>query len=608
MLPTLDQLLRVPHVDSGYGFDLSPDGQRVAFSWNRTGAWEIYEMALRYPGRAHTEALNEARPLTSPPGGKFHPRYSPDGSQLAYALDLDGSESYHIAVCDLRSHQHRDLTRNITFSHQPNMSWSPDGRELAVLSDERGHFSLYRLSVDTEETRLLLAVEHPCWDARWSPDGNWIAVEVEWHAQDRSIFLVNCSDGSSRQLRHNDEVLNALHPAWSPDGQTLAFCSDLTGWHRIGLHDIGSERIRWLEAESGEYAEPSWSPDGSRLVCVHTRGADTSLSVWDLASAAANDYSASPGVHSHPHFTRDGQGIVFLHENPRHPGDLWQLDLASGAFSQLTSSLPEDVDMRSFALPEEVWYPSIDGTMVPAMLYRPLAPHACALVNIHGGPNWLYQRNWHPLMSYLAAHGWAVLAPNYRGSTGYGRAWAQANYMRLGEVDTFDCAAGAQYLLSEELADPAKIAVSGRSHGGYLTMTCLTEYPDLWAGGSAIVPFMNWFTSHESSRKDLQHWDIENFGDPAENAELWKRRSPFFYLDRIQASVQLICGAHDPRCPASESLAARDRLQQLGTPVELILYPDEGHGFLKLENVVDHELRRLSFLERMAACAHLPEP
>jgi len=196
-----------------------------------------------------------------------------------------------------------------------------------------------------------------------------------------------------------------------------------------------------------------------------------------------------------------------------------------------------------------------------------------------------------------------VLAPNYRGSTGYGRAWAQANDMRLGEVDTFDCAAGARYLLREHLVDPKKLFVSGRSHGGYLTMTCLTEYPDLWAGGSAVVPFLNWFTSHEYSRADLQHWDVENFGDPVQNADLWRRRSPFFYLDQIQASVQLICGEHDPRCPASESIAARDLLQELGKQVELILYPDEGHGFLKLENVIDHEVRRLTFLNQMLVSA-----
>jgi dipeptidyl aminopeptidase/acylaminoacyl peptidase len=111
-----------------------------------------------------------------------------------------------------------------------------------------------------------------------------------------------------------------------------------------------------------------------------------------------------------------------------------------------------------------------------------------------------------------------------------------------------------------------------------------------------VVPFLNWFTAHANSREDLQHWDLENFGDPQENYDLWYERSPFFFLDRITAPVQLICGAHDVRCPASESVQARDALLAQGKPCDLILYPDEGHSFLKTENVVDAEKRRVSFL------------
>jgi dipeptidyl aminopeptidase/acylaminoacyl peptidase len=601
MTPTFEQLLRVPHVDSGYGFDLSPDGNRMLYSWNGSGAWEIYESTLPALGGSVSVMAGEVRPMTVPPGGKFHPRYSPDGKHVAYSLDLDGSESFHIVTMDLASGRQTDLTPDIPFAHQPNLGWSPDGRQLAVLSDAAGQFALYALPLNGGGARLLLDVGHPCWDAHWSPDGHWIAVEVEWHGQDRSIFLVDPEGGKTRQLQLNGEALNAMNPAWSPDGQTLAFCADPDGWYGIGLYHPGLRTLRWLEGAGGEDTDPAWSPDGNRLVCVHTRGSDTSLRIHDLSGHNVTSYRLARGLYSHPRFSRDGESLLFIYEDPRRPGDLWQLDLRNGGFTQLTHSLPDDVDTGAFIVPEEVEYPSMDGSMVPAMLYRPSIQDAPALVNIHGGPNWLYQCNWHPLMSYLAARGWAVLAPNYRGSTGYGRAWAHANHMRLGEVDTFDCAAGAQYLVREKLADLGKILVSGRSHGGYLTMTCLTEYPDLWAGGSAVVPFMNWFTCHENSRKDLQHWDIENFGDPVRNAALWQRRSPLFYLHQLQAAVQLICSAHDPRCPASESIAARDRLRELGKQVELILYADEGHAFLNLGNVVDQEARRLDFLERMAA-------
>jgi dipeptidyl aminopeptidase/acylaminoacyl peptidase len=242
----------------------------------------------------------------------------------------------------------------------------------------------------------------------------------------------------------------------------------------------------------------------------------------------------------------------------------------------------------------------MDGTLIPAMLYKPegAGPHSPAVVLIHGGPSFHLAHYWNPFLSYIAARGWTLIAPNYRGSTGYGRDWMISNRFEMGRLDTEDCSAAAIFLAKEGLADPKKIAVTGRSHGGYLTMTCLTSHPDLWAGGSAVVPFLNWFTGHENSREDLQYWDIRNMGDPKKYHDLWRERSPFFFLDQVRAPVQLIAGENDPRCPPSESTAAHNKLLELGIQSELLLYKGEGHGFLKLENVIDSEVKRVEFLAK----------
>ena len=117
-------------------------------------------------------------------------------------------------------------------------------------------------------------------------------------------------------------------------------------------------------------------------------------------------------------------------------------------------------------------------------------------------------------------------------------------------------------------------------------MTCLTQHPDKWIAGSAVVLFLNWFTAHNNSREDLQHWDLQNFGDPDSNLDLWYLRSPYFFMENIQVPVQLIYGVHDVRCPARESLDAYNRKIELGKECEYILYEDEGHSFLKKENIV----------------------
>lgn len=587
----LKKLLSVPYVDPYIGFDISPDSTKVAFSWNPIGQWEIYELPL--------DGSKPPWQVTSGPGGKFAPKYSPDGTRLAYSVDFNGSENYHIFVHDLASGGHTDLTPEIDYALQPHFDWSPDGKEIAFLANRTGCFSTYVMPASSGTERLLFDNGCPAWNVSWSPDGRWLAVQSQTIGQDHGIFIVPTQVGDAIQISDESSPLNAHNPCWSPDGTRLVFCCDQKGVYDIAIYHVASKSVTWITSGEGEKTHPDWSPDGERLAYIYSHGAETRLSV-QKPGETPETHQVEPGIHFTPKFTPDGKQVIFVFDNPRHPDDLWTLWLSDGTFYQLTDSLPDELADSAFVMPQEIWYPGLDGENIPALLYQPANAdkHAPAVVTIHGGPNWLFQFTWNPLMTHLASRGWVVLSPNYRGSTGYGRNWQIANRFDLGGVDTRDVAAGAMYLASQGLADPARIAVTGRSHGGYLTMTCLTQYPDLWVAGSAVVPFLNWFTAHANSRDDLQHWDIENLGDPEDNHDLWYEHSPFFFLDRVCVPVQLICGANDPRCPASESTEARDKLLALGREVDFVLYQDEGHAFLKIENVVSSEVRRVSFLAR----------
>jgi dipeptidyl aminopeptidase/acylaminoacyl peptidase len=610
MMPTsvldYESLLRVPGVDPYIGFEISPDGKQAAFAWNRSGQWEIYVIELDPPG--------EPRQVTGGTGAKFGPRFSPDGRCLLYVLDLDGSEDFDVMLCDLGTGTHTNLTPESPDAIQPHLSWSPDGRQIALISNRSGQFSTYVLRLDFEsgiralgEPRLVFGGIGPNVDVHWSPDGGWLAVVVESQGQDFAAALVPVSEELTeyKPLEVEGKPLNVREPCWSPDGKRLAFSSNPSGDYDIGIFDLAGGRIEWATAGQGDKGEPDWSADGERLAYVHTEGPETWLAIRELDEREPRRYQIEPGLHFSPHFTPDGGRVLCVFDSPRRPDDLWQLDLETGQFQQLTCSLPANLALEDFVIPDHIHYQSLDGRSVPALLYLPASTGGAAtvvkppaVIVVHGGPDWAFQLLWYPLMAHIASRGWVVLAPNYRGSTTYGREWQYANRYELGWGDTGDVTAGADYLVRAGLVDARRIAITGRSHGGYLTMSCLTTYPDRWAGGSAVVPFLNWFTSHQNSREDLQHWDIENMGDPIENEERWRERSPFFFLDRIAAPVQLICGANDPRCPASESIAARDALLNSGKEVDFLLYHDEGHTFLKIENVVDHELRRVEFLAR----------
>ncbi len=582
----LSQLLRVPHVDNTLPFALSPDGERLVFSWNKSGKWEL-EIGNWENGNWVIDKLKIGLQ-----GAKFAPVFSADGNRLAFALDVDGSESYQIAVHDFESGVTTNLTPQIAYAHQPNISWSPDGKTLAVLSDKHGQFALHLLPTDGSEGRMIKNVFRPCWDAKWSPDGQWIALEAEAAASDRSLYLVPVH--RPRKGKKVDTIqipLNAEHPAWSPDSKFLAFSGERGEWHDIGLFNVETQEITWVNESAGDDTQPAWSRSGEVIGWIHSEGAQTSFQ-FRKKDGSLGEKKVGAGVHSFPQFK--AEDVILLYEDPSHPCDLWLMGLEDGSIQRLTNSLPDELSKAEFIPPEEVWYAGMDGAKVPALLYR--GAGKAAVIDIHGGPNWHIQFSWQPFIAHMVSRGWTVLAPNYRGSTGYGKAWQNASRYDMGGVDTDDCAAGAKYLMENGLGE--KIAVTGRSHGGFLTMSCLTRYPDLWAAGSAVVPFLNWLKSHQDSREDLQHWNIENMGDPEERRELWISHSPYFFLDKVNAPVQMISGGNDPRCPASDAIEARDKLVELGKEVEFLLYEDEGHSFLKLENIIDAEEKCAAFLAR----------
>ena len=547
-------------------------------------------------------ASDAPRLVSQKQGSKSSPLHSPDGTMLAYAIDLDGSESYQIIIHDLNTNISTNITPDIVYAHQPNFSWSPDCEMLAVLSDKHGQFALHLLPVDGTAGRLLKNVFRPCRDAKWSPDGQWIAIEAESTASDRSIYVmpVNRPRKGERvntvQLKINGQLLNAQQPVWSPDSKFLAFSGENGEWHDIGLFNIETQEITWVNESAGDDAQPAWARSGNRIGWIHSEGAQTSFQFKE-GSGLVREKKIGNGVHYFPQFTTDS--VVILYEDSRRPCDLWKLNLEDDSMLQLTNSLPAELRDADFIQPEEVGYAGRDGAQVPALLYR-AKNRECAVINIHGGPNRAHQFSWEPMMSYMASRGWTTLAPNYRGSTGYGKKWQNASRYDMGGVDAEDCAAGVNYLIENDFvpSDKNKIAVTGRGYGGYLTMTCMTKHPELWAVGSAAAPFLNWLKLHKNSRDDFQHWNIENMGDPEDNRQLWIERSPYFHLDKINAPVQLTCGGIDPRCPASESKDARDKLVELGREVELLLYKDEGHSFLDMDNIVDAEEKRMEFLAK----------
>jgi dipeptidyl aminopeptidase/acylaminoacyl peptidase len=255
--------------------------------------------------------------------------------------------------------------------------------------------------------------------------------------------------------------------------------------------------------------------------------------------------------------------------------------------------------------PYLVHYPSRDGKWtISAFVYVPFnlprQPISPAIVYVHGGPASQSVNSFNRFIQYMANQGYIVIAPNYRGSTGYGKDFQHANLFDMGGGDLQDVLAAADWIKQTGYVDPKKLILTGGSYGGYLTMMGVTKAPDVWAAGVPIVPFVNWFTEIENEDPVLQQSDIATMGDLKTNKALYEDRSPIFFVDKIKAPLLLLAGGNDPRCPAEESQQVVDAVKKNGGSAELKVYKNEGHGFSRVENQIDAYRRVAGFLKAKA--------
>lgn len=587
----LEAMIRGVYSD-GEGFHVSPDGRSVAFVWNMSGQWQIHLM--RFGDKQSTQ-------LTMGSESSLSPRFSPNGKHLAYCQDCQGDEKFDIFLRDPESKESNNITPNTDESILPFIRWSADGKRIALASNKTGKFCVYSMPSEGGECQLLCDHRYDDSDPQWAPDGKRIMFTSMTKGQDHGVFIVSAIGGESLQLGDESGALDASMPDWSLDSRRIAFASTSRGMSDIGIYDRANHSVEWLTDSTRECYAPCWSPDGQYVAYRENHDGNIAIALQRLG-AEKRSFQVGPGIHTQLAFTPDSKHLIFTFSGPRHPSDLWILNIAEEKFSLLTDSLDPSINPEILVLPTIVRFKSVGEQSIPGLLYKPAATKEDkkppAIVYIHGGPSAQHDNDWYPSVQDLVARDFVVLAPNYRGSTGYGRKFRDANRFVMGRDDLADVVAAADYLVKENLVDPERIAVTGISFGGYLTMCALTKHPDRWAVGSALFPFLNWFTEFENEREDLRYWDRENMGNPKEDPDRFREASPIFFMDKVRAPAQLMAGTQDVRCPLSESVQARDILLKLGKTVDFVVYEDEGHSFRKVQNRVDAWKRRAAFLER----------
>jgi dipeptidyl aminopeptidase/acylaminoacyl peptidase len=332
----------------------------------------------------------------------------------------------------------------------------------------------------------------------------------------------------------------------------------------------------------------SWSPDGLRLVVTVNRGGSLDLATVEVGTGRAADLRRGPGVHQRPNWLPDGRTITFEYEDPLHPADLYRMDVETYRVTQLTFSNPPALQALDLVMPEPVSYRSLDGMEIPAFLYRPLHPNGAAIVYPHGGPTSQYILEWDIWAQYLVAKGYTWLAPNFRGSSGYGIAFERANHDVWGVKDTEDCLAAADYLTTLPWIDRTRLGIYGASYGSYLAV-CALAYDPRYRFACAVAKYgdCNILTSWAQGEREAREEMERMMGHPAVRREAYDRGSPVRQVSRIRSPLLIVHGLQDPIVHPLQSEELVEALKREEKTFEYRTYPDEGHGLLLRKNQLD---------------------
>ena len=591
------------------GTTWSPDGKQIAFISNISGRNNLW-LVPATGGWPMQLTISDQR--------QAQPAWSPDGKWIAYVSDHDGDEQWDVFLVSPKT---GDVV-NVTVSPESGdeePTWSPDGRQLAYVTKPKtgSSFEIELMDVATRHVRHLtpnppkeLSNSHPI----FSRDGKSL-VYTQSHASgnDASIFLLDLASGQSTNLTPHEGEHNYEADDVSPDGKTVLLTSDAgNGYYNVGLLEIATRKIDWLTNDKWQIAAGTFSPDGKSLTWTADVEGNSYIYLYDVASRHAEPLPLKPGVNTlggNPlPYSRDGSRLLYYHNGADSPNDAWVYDIASKESQQVTHSLVAGLRNADMVEPYLVHYPSSDGKWtISALAYVPNNIQRNgkypAIVYIHGGPASQSVNSFSRFAQYMVNQGYVVIAPNYRGSTGYGKSFYESNRGDPGGGDLQDNLAAAEWIKKSGFVDPKKLIAMGGSYGGYMTMMAVTKAPELWAAGVAIVPFVNWFTEIANEDPLLQQFDHAWWGDPVKNKAMYEDRSPINFVDHIKAPLLLLAGGNDPRCPKNEAQQVADAVKKRGGSVQLKIYENEGHGFARVENQVDAYQRVSDFLK-----VHVPSP
>jgi len=574
--------------------DLSADGSVALVSSDLGGTAQLY---LQAPAGVDLVQLTD---LPEPVSGFF----LPGSERVLMQMDDGGNELEQLYVLDaVPGAAPGPLVVEPGFFHRSPCA-SRDGRLLAYASNRRNgvDFDVYVRELHSGEERLVLAEGGWCEAAGFSPDGRTLAVlKTTERNGDNDLYLVDVASGESFSAVPHDDQSAVGPPAWLPSGEAFLFATSI-GRDTIGIarYELPERRFRYVLEERWDLA-CAIDESGANMLVDWNEDGYTRLELRDPETLALRREVELPGrgVAGAYAFSRDGSRLAYQFTSPLVAGDVWLCDTGTGRSRRLTES-PSGVPVDELAEPELHRFRSFDGESVPVFLYRPSGrgPFPVVLM-IHGGPEAQLRPIFSPLAQYFVTNGYAVAAPNVRGSTGYGKRYEHLDDVRKRLDSVRDLVSLHDWLGTIDRVDASRAVLYGGSYGGYMVLAGLAFHPDRWAAGVEIVGISSLVTFLENTAAWRRAVREREYGSLGHVRDFLLEASPLTRVDEIRAPLFIIHGANDPRVPVGEARQIHQSLTDRGVPCELNVYEDEGHGLNRLSNRLDAYPKAVAFLERV---------
>jgi dipeptidyl aminopeptidase/acylaminoacyl peptidase len=575
----------------------SPDGREIAYVVNTSGQFNIWRQSSAggFPHQLTLFADQTPREIA----------WSPDGQTIAFAADRDGDEYKQIYTIPARGGRISAQTEAPRVRHElAAEAWSPDGASLLIAGNDRSETDQDVLIRDlaTGETRRVVDYGGMFFPMTWSLDGKSVTVVDFKSNTNMDLYVLTVDNEEMQHLTPHEGEIQYLPGPWAVDGSGFYVISD-EGREFAGLAfwDL-KEGMRWIDAPDANVESVALSGDGRYLAWIVNQEGYSALKVRDLRS---NQDVALPeipkGVIDALAISRSGGKVGFLMAGATHPNEVYVLDLERSTLTRLTESMLGGIDEADLTEPELIHYPTHDGREIPAWLYRPEGEGPFPVIlSIHGGPEWQERPtyNYAGLYQYLLTRGIGILAPNVRGSTGYGKSYQKLIHHDWGGAELGDFRAAADYLKGLNWVDGDRLGVYGGSFGGFATLSCVTRLPDYWAAAVDIVGPSNLVTFAKAVPPTWRRFMDQWVGNPETEVDFLMERSPITYVDQVTAPLFVIQGANDPRVVQNESDQIVERLRERGVEVKYDVYEDEGHGFTRRANELKALGDTAEFFER----------